>query len=347
MYGTSLSRLPKIPLCRVWLVIFSTAFALTALRPAYAGSAPASSPPPAQSPIIPLDRAFFTTCTGSAWGSNLELSLAYTRTNWPEVQRIIRRFLKSLTCSQPFPDDAYFSVVFLNEALTPPALSRVLVHRLDPKPEIYGSRVEGYDLYDLQLLSDLNIVVTTNYQATTVPNGALTQLPGVFAKLAGAVGVVPSAIAVSAAAPVQNNAEFIDNKSVKPEFTFVVRRVQLPVDFKAAGFSTPTVVPQVSVSDQLSLTKTLEADLRKKFAERAKSEDKIFKNWNCDDVQCLKAPTSQFGPVEFVARRFAKNYDDCKNSKPPAVQCVSLDTGVINIRPSCLCRKLLCKTRLI
>ena len=126
---------------------------------------------------------------------NCQLSVAYNHDCWEDLQSILKNFRKDLDCrgtdnkKLTLPDDGYYSVVFLNEGLETPTLSRVLAH--DPKPEIYGNRVGAFDLYDLQLLPDFGIPVITHYQASTTPNGVVAQLPSVLAQVATAAKNVP------------------------------------------------------------------------------------------------------------------------------------------------------------
>src|SRR5580693_3452975 len=70
---------------------------------------------------------------------NLELSRLYNHGDWKKVQAKLETFIQALRCKDStvpgetfrdrFPEGAPFSVVFLNEALETPVLSRVLVQR--------------------------------------------------------------------------------------------------------------------------------------------------------------------------------------------------------------------------
>ena len=204
-----------------------------------------------QSPVIPLDLKVVATCysrrdpalisdrykecqsfwvqsrqdfgTGAAldipslWTpmENCELSLAYSKEQWPDVQEIVKRFLCDLQCANApgyqdvstasdmtpcckkgdkacqlllkgeahLPLGAYYSALFLNQAQAAPALTRVLFHQ--PSPEVYGNRVGAFKLYDLQLLPDLGILATSRYQATTAPNPLAAQLSSFLSQAAG------------------------------------------------------------------------------------------------------------------------------------------------------------------
>jgi hypothetical protein len=285
--------------------------AMLALLSSQGTSAASSAPSPSASssgPTIPLGRAVFATCTRQQpWSSqeNYTLSVAYNQGDWSKVQETLRKFVKSLTCAPKLPEEAYYSIVFLNEGLTAPALSRVLVHDPDPAPEIYGNRVGRYDVYDLQLLTNFQISVTTIYQATTTPNGAIAQLPSVLAKVAGAAGSVP----ISSIIPHQPQ----DFKAVKqlpatPLPSFVFYRVNSPAAFKRGGLATASVAPQVTVTDQLTFSPALQDEVLIGLEIQAQEEDKT-------------------GLASSMNKILAKNYLACTKPQQPCSSC-NLLSGV-------------------
>ena len=198
-----------------------------------------------QSPVIPLDLKVVATCysrrdpalisdrykecqsfwvqsrqdfgTGAAldipslWTpmENCELSLAYSKEQWPDVQEIVKRFLCDLQCANApgyqdvstasdmtpcckkgdkacqlllkgeahLPLGAYYSALFLNQAQAAPALTRVLFHQ--PSPEVYGNRVGAFKLYDLQLLPDLGILEPLVDKVVLVVRAGVTTKPAI------------------------------------------------------------------------------------------------------------------------------------------------------------------------
>jgi hypothetical protein len=425
-----------------------------------------------QPPPIPLDLAFFTSCTrpekhldhqttdlpecdeqprgaakvepvatpfskcqGAAiskeaskrglWTAeeNCQLSLAYNQARWCDAQKLIINFIRNLTCTPKQPslvEDAYYSVVFLNEDLPTPTLSRLLVH--NPFPEIYGNRVGQYDLYDLQLLPDFGISVTTTYQASTAPNGVIAQLPGVLAQAANASKSLPAPTSLqttsnknleilnatsqllqafseklvktdsaSEEAAVKENLALIDKiktenlvseegltestksltvergrltesqsspsekanafESLKlklPEIDkaiinlladqsativnntrYVIRRVNSPSAFKRGGLRTASVIPQVSVTDQVAPSKALEGYLLEQFSLRAARKDQDLENRYCQTKPCTK-PVSI---VSIVNERLADQYRKCR-SAARSVAAPSIQLNVSADRPS-------------
>ena len=285
-------------------LIFLLALALLPPHAALAAASPAGgAAPSAQAPSIPLNLQRFASChrrtpSGGPWTAdeNEKLSQDYNQENWPEVQTDIKKFLDDLDCTPQLPADGYYSVVFLNEGLTAPTLSRVLFHR-DPAPEIYGNRVGSYDLYDLKLLPDLGITVTSVYQASTAPNGAIAQLPGVVSKLSGiSIPPLPAGAPAPAAA-----AELIAPQPSQPIIIeFVINVIKSPDAFRGKIFATASVVPQVSVSDQLYLSAPLEAYMLDSLSRRATREDILFP-----------------GTIAKVNDNLVSSYNCCRNPKLP------------------------------
>jgi hypothetical protein len=231
---------------------------------------------------IPLELKATATCTGARWNStkNIELSREYNTSDWDGMQETLGNYIDGLTCNitdTTFHEKKisshrqYFSVVFLNEGLGTPALSRVLVHRghepSDHQPEIYGNRAGEFTVLDLQLLPRVEILVDTQYQVVPGPSplvaqvsSVLTQVAGAFkpAGAAGGKGGTPGAqLAVALA-------EF--DKGVPPSQQFILRRVDIPSSFKPWD---STVIPQVTITDQLSFTPRLEAYLLDSLVDRA------------------------------------------------------------------------------
>jgi hypothetical protein len=319
-----------ITLISATLTLFSHVFAalpLAAAPPAGAGAASSStgSAPTAQPPVIPLSLPVVAHCTRSRCSLKLQgcdsadqfrpdikglwtpkenclLSRAYNEARWSDVQTIVRDFLSDLDCKDETGKEwkvtpGYYSALFFNEgAAQAPAVARVLVHFPDHDPEIFGNRVGRFDMYDLQLLPDLGIAVTTVYQASTSPNAAISQIPGVLTQVAGASKGVPAPLVIAPTTTsgagsqppplviaknlsrvfetqaIHSLAELTDRGKevgLQPEeelevapsaesATFAIGRVNSPPAFKRGGLATASVVPQVSVTDQLLYSPTLE-----------------------------------------------------------------------------------------
>lgn len=274
---------------------------------------------------------------------NCELSLAYNQEHWDDVQQIVKDFLKDLApychadARDPkvrpnpvtLPPRAYYSALFLNEAIGGPALARVLIH--DPAPEIYGNRVGSYDLYDLQLLPDLGINTTTKYQASTSPNPQVTQVPGTIAQLAGAVAGVPPQVLggppnLTLVEPPREEL-LVGPKAPAPPKTVVIRRVNSPSAFKRGGLVAASVVPQVSVTDQLGYSAALENYMLGSFHDRANRYDRAFQGWDCHQPPCTAGSPAGTGPVGLVNAQLALQYVGCRQSAPPMQLSLTVDPG--------------------
>ncbi len=197
----------------------ATARAEAAAAPA-AGSSSASSTTSASTATTPAPFPAkvedFATCPYDAtWDAtkNRQLSDAYNANRWAEVEQTLAEFLKGLgPCNalakhnQNAPDqklvslvedEAYFSVLFLDETLTAPAVVRVIIHKsgdtwrcqrsnFSDLPEIYGYRIGSLRMYDVRLLP-AGVLVTSQYNASPSPNPLIGQIPTVLSTLAGGV----------------------------------------------------------------------------------------------------------------------------------------------------------------
>jgi hypothetical protein len=239
-----------------------------------------SSPQP---PPIPLKvEPLFGCTTGRPWTpeENLELSRHYNDGDWQWIQKRLGDIIHLLKCQNESQFDisqVTFSVVFLNEALEMPALVRVLVH--DPQPEVFGSRVPGFDLYDLQLLPDSRLFVVSHYQATPSPNPLIAQFSSALSQVVGGLSkAIPPPPPPNAFAPrhtLQDLCE--DSFSPKVLNSYAVFHVALPHSFRPFDAS----IPQVSVTDQLSSADLVRYILNSLKA-RSREKDKEFPNIHCD-----------------------------------------------------------------
>jgi hypothetical protein len=180
---------------------------------------------------------------GEGWTPerNRQLSDAFNSNLWSGdggVQDQISEFLDHLECSRIVPTspvpaprhatrhqaidvsrkkfnellvpDAYLSVLFLDETLAVPTLSRVIVHwdgerwrcrkandSDSDSPEVYSARIGAYKFYDVRLLLP-GIFAVSQYNASPSPNTLVTQVPSVLSQAAGKVAV-PGASAAAAA----------------------------------------------------------------------------------------------------------------------------------------------------
>jgi hypothetical protein len=258
-----------------------------------------------QTPPIPLRMDLIGGCKapGNDWttADNLELSRLYNDGDWPHVQEKLNTFISKVTCEDStvskkkparhtFPDGAPFSVVFLNEALEAPVLTRVLVQK--PEPEVFGNRVAGFSLYDLQLFADSRLLVTSRYQASTGPNPLLAQVPSVVSQLSGGIGAAlkPTG-AVGGGRAVEAKAVQAKCAPGQCQTIYVVHLVHLPKPFKAWDSS---VIPQVTVSDQLSSAVAV-TYLLQSLADRSDTSPACRKAR--EDAQSVNAPGKIVGAV--------------------------------------------------
>ncbi len=232
---------------------------------------------------IPLELKATATCTGGEWNKikNIELSREYNTSNWDGLQKTLGEFIDGLACTitdTTFHEKIssyrqYFSVVFLNEGLDTPGLSRVLVHRgdepSDHQPEIYGNRAGEFTVLDLQLLPDTGILIDTQYQVVPGPSPLVSQVSAVLTQVAGAFKPA-AAGAAGGKGTAMDSALFkfgFDQgslfESAKP---LLLRRVDIPASFKPWD---STVIPQVTITDQLAFTPKLESYLLYALVDRA------------------------------------------------------------------------------
>jgi hypothetical protein len=256
-----------------------------------------------QTPPIPLRMDLIGGCKapGHDWTAtdNLELSRLYNDGDWPQVQEKLSKFIGKMKCDdstvpkkQPaqheFTDGAPFSVVFLNEALEAPVLTRVLVQK--PEPEVFGNRVAGFKLYDFQLFADSRLLVTSRYQASTGPNPLLAQVPSVVSQLSGGIA---TALKPAGGGGGAVGAEAVQAKCAPGQCQkiYIVHLVYLPKPFKAWDSS---VIPQVAVSDQLSSAVAV-TYLLQSLADRSDTSPACRKAR--EDAQSLNAPGKIVGAV--------------------------------------------------
>jgi hypothetical protein len=292
------------------------------------------------------------TLSSPGWGQeqNQKLSAAFNEERWTEdvrrkevgkepvknesgVQEIVADVIERLSCkgskSHAQIDKInlskfYFSVLFFDESSQPPALARVVVHSYDgswklvdppgtDKPEVYGSRIGDFELYDLRLLPE-GFLVASQYQVGTSSNPLITQIPGVIGQLAGGVkpsGIVPvpaapsspgnAAVAGGAAQMLAPNAfklllvepkieapalppteceKMVSDmpscelaEAVGQQQRFLIRRVSVPLAFQPNLLRQPSVIPQVSITDQLVFSSQLESYVLASLRHRAMDAD--------------------------------------------------------------------------
>jgi hypothetical protein len=303
-------------------------FQLTSPEASAAGgsSAASSGGSSAAGSSFPARVEDFATCTLDAPGwtedKNRPLSDAYNADLWTQatpgqdpkgVQELLADLIGKLKCTpQPDISKLYISVLFFDESSQPPALARVVVHRyhggwkiVDPpdtnKPEVYGSRIGDFELYDLRLLPE-GFLVSSQYLVATSSNPLLSQIPGVIGLIAGgvkgniAVPTPPAALLRSPSRPPSGpkegeggpkecqdkEATYISTLHDCSEGTtgtsqqsFLIRRVTVPPAFMPHRLRQPSVIPQIAITDQLVFTSQLESYMLESLRLRAKNDQEV------------------------------------------------------------------------
>jgi hypothetical protein len=314
-------------------LLFITPVAARARQAATAAAATTAS---ASGMSYPARVDDFATCDmntnkeGWTQAKNYDLSTAFNRNDWDGVEGLIANFFATLKCTRLpvqrtatdkrqdrkqrpardgsgaledlVTDDAYLSVLFLDETLPTPTLERVVFHwynglwRCVPGkdsdlPEVYSSRIGAYEFYELRLLP-AGVFAVTQYNVGTSPNTLVTQIPGALTTVAakviipgpaaaaaggGAEGSIPKASPLElfglkeviktapSAAPAPPTFTECDDIPSKPfplpkaATIFDVRRIMVPRAFRLRiPWVVPSVIPTVSITDQLPLSGPLE-----------------------------------------------------------------------------------------
>lgn len=133
---------------------------------------------------IPVSSTLIQDCTLESFSvlENWQLSAEYNNGQWDPVKERLQKLIGSLKCAGNVRIlRGSVSVLFLDVALSPPGLVRVLLQPADVSADPYSLRVSTKKIYDLHLFADARMLATSAYTAKPSPN----PLVAAVAKVAG------------------------------------------------------------------------------------------------------------------------------------------------------------------
>jgi hypothetical protein len=124
---------------------------------------------------------------------NFTLSRSYSDGDWEAVTVALTHYT-DLTCGDTvIPPTSWFSILFLNMAATPPALTRILFARpsaVRAMSDPFTTRLPAKTLYDVHLFAPPRPVVTSAYTASPTANPLIAAAGKALGTIAGGLGKV-------------------------------------------------------------------------------------------------------------------------------------------------------------